>query len=786
LSIVVVSAAVDKAYEGEAQWAYVVKHRMRRFSVKRQLLILVLMLPVHAVASELVVWLIPLVRDDSVAHTVSQQELDRFNQEFGVGNSITVLNTTVPVLRDQLFIRNPESAEPNWSTIISQRHTLSALKRFAQTQGVVLKLRFIKWGRMFASLNEALLGHGIVEKFQMPDVVQIGSTWKAYFEQYERTHQIEQKSIERFSVPYTYDLRLLYYWRQTPNTTSARPIYINGSTWDHLLDQFYRYQLQDPGETRAFLVMPIGLTLNLIHDYAPLVWGGGGNLFDDNMFHFNTETALEVPRLIAKRASVPAANPYEPVRVIGFPEVGHVEAIESFIEGKYRAIIEPVGFLKHWEKMFQRMYPKSSGQIAFEDHLGIAALPVTFQGGSELMVTKNSRERLLASELVRFLVSDTAHLNHLAQNGYLPANLPDFGVSELLHTLDMSDQTRQQILNTIDQAMLNRKSYPQLADWPNQVETLENLEAMQFLWRRIAQGNDDGLADIRIKNAAELAQYTINKKIHPMTRLIDSSVAMWPVLAVFIVLLFLIVMAFLYKASLRQRRQILALLLFRGKYHSTLSAYGAAVIDFIEVPPEELEEKLMSYGSHIAQKYNHHIANMVKNVCLDLSGRSVSLDLLEITEMAVDGARKEFYAAMAKQTKLSQVQMHSDLHQWEVPYLGHILVLVLQEWIFNTYKSTTEDNEARLNFYVDTVRGKVHLCIKSNILIARDHRARLESMPSPIKDLENWARAGKASGQGLSLIRDLLWYSFKSRVSIVSNGQTELRIPIPVKPRSVA
>jgi len=751
----------------------------------------ILVLPAYAAAANLVVWLVPLVRDDSTGYVASQQQLAAFNEEFGVANAITVLNTTVPVLRDQLFVRNPESAEPNWPTIISQRQTLTALKRFATEQKITLDVRFIKWERMFSALNEALLGNNVASRIQPPDVVQIGSTWKAYFNTYAGKAQGGKRG-KKVSVPYTYDLRLLFYWRRLPGVDEEPAVILSGDTWDKLFTEFHQYQRVSTQTTRAFLAMPIGLTLNVIHDYAPLVWGGGSAFLHNNKIDLTSTQALKLPLLLARRASMSSTNNHESVRVVGFPEVGHVEGIEYFLSAKYRAIIEPVGFLKHWQKMFYKLYHRESSegegnQVAmgeFIDYVGVLPLPVTFQGGSELMVTNQAGNSTLAAAFVNFLVSDTIHLHHLAQNGYLPAELPGFGIDVLLSSLGIPKEKQRQIKQVLNQAWLNRRSYPALADWPNKVETLENMEAMQRLWRRIAQGNDDGLARVRITDAAAQAQYTINRHINPFIQLWDSSLRIWPVLAGFILLFLVSVLLFMHNASRRQRGQILALLLFRGKYHSTLSAYGATVIDFLELPYASLQEKLMQYGSHIAEHYNHHIANMVKNVCLDLSGKSEAINLYAIAQQASDGAKMEYFAATAREAPLGEMCIDDTLKQLSLPYLGNILALILQEWLFNTYKNAETGKPVTINIHAVDGYRQARLIITSNVPLSSDHCRRLMSKPSPIKDIDNWARSRQVSGQGLSLIRDLLWYSFKSRVLVNSSHRTEFEIAIPVKHRS--
>ncbi|OQY41423.1 MAG: hypothetical protein B6240_15225 [Desulfobacteraceae bacterium 4572_87] len=100
----------------------------------------------------LTVWLVPF--DPPFEQTCPQEEtpfkahMDLFNRKWAASN-ITVLNTTVDWMVDQLVVRNPEYDLPNWELIHGQEKTLEAIARFSQINNT--------------------------------PVVQIGSTWAAYF-----------------------------------------------------------------------------------------------------------------------------------------------------------------------------------------------------------------------------------------------------------------------------------------------------------------------------------------------------------------------------------------------------------------------------------------------------------------------------------------------------------------------------------------------------------------------------------------------------------------------------
>jgi len=83
----------------------------------------------------LTVWLIPFDPPFEYicpeAKTPFKAHMDLFNQKWAASN-ITVLNTTVSWMVDQLVVWNPEYELPNWELIHGQEKTLAAIAKFSK------------------------------------------------------------------------------------------------------------------------------------------------------------------------------------------------------------------------------------------------------------------------------------------------------------------------------------------------------------------------------------------------------------------------------------------------------------------------------------------------------------------------------------------------------------------------------------------------------------------------------------------------------------------------------
>jgi hypothetical protein len=471
-----------------------------------------------------------------------EEEIEQFNIE-RAHTRVTVINTQER-FKAQLIDWSPEMAVPNWVWVRSQTGTLKALTKFADLHKIDILVRFITWDRALADLSAAWEGHN---SYDAPDVVQIGSTWSGYFQAKRlllskpdaKRDGWEDVGGERAcALPYVNDAHLIFYWKHLPGAAiSAPPFELNADSWPAILNSLRA----SPGGGPP-LVFPIGLTLNLLHDYASLVWAGGGELLPQQFLFgrrldLTSPAAFSVPEYLAGHSVITENG--RPRRLIAFPEASHEEVSRSFVQGLYRATIEPANFIGRWRRDFECRYPGAKSAEAFWEYAGAAVPPSPFKGGSYLAVWAQTAFERAAFDLAEFLTTDEEYTRMLGVSGYLPARRPGGGVDLFLGSPSASGGGAE--FATIVQQALNPKvgkSYPPIRDFSTVLESREVLERLQIAWRRLSERDTTSLRAALL----DVENY-VNRQIYKPTRIYSSfvelSIIVMPVLAGFLLLLYL-------------------------------------------------------------------------------------------------------------------------------------------------------------------------------------------------------------------------------------------------------
>ncbi len=472
-----------------------------------------------------------------------EEEIEQFNAAMAQ-TRVTVINTQER-FKPQLIDWSPEMAVPNWVWVRSQRATLEALGRFADLRKIDIRVRFITWDRALADLTATWGGQNA---YEAPDVVQIGSTWSGYFQ--ARNLLLSKPELKREGwedvggqracvLPYVNDTHLIFYWKRLPGAPiSSTAFELKAESWPAIIDSLRA----TPGGGPP-LVLPIGLTLNLLHDYAPLVWAGGGELLPQKFLFgrqldLTSDGALSVPEYLSKQSVVMENG--RPRRLIAFPEASHEEVTRSFVRGLYRASIEPANFIGRWRRDFTCRYLGDRPAETFWEYAGLAIPPTPFRGGSYLAVWSHTALQSAAFDLAEFLTTDDAYTHMLGVSGYLPARRPGGGVDLFLDNSDASGGARE--FATIVQQALNPKvgrSYPPIPNFSTVLESREVLERLQIAWRRLSERDSASL------RAALLETETyVNRQIYWPTRVYSSIMELsgiaTPALAAFLLLLYLV------------------------------------------------------------------------------------------------------------------------------------------------------------------------------------------------------------------------------------------------------
>ena len=655
----------------------------------------------------LTVWLIPF--DPPFEYTCPEEKtpfkahMDLFNRKWAASN-ITVLNTTVDWMVDQLVVWNPEYELPNWELIHGQEKTLAAIAKFSKINNTPVHVRFLTWKTIISAVEKILDSKGASGKENsIPDVVQIGSTWAAYFAEKgialsppEPAGEVSWRKVneEPVSIPYTIDVRLMFYWKKFPlNSKPFRDTLKDASGWPGIIDAL-RTMVLDPVNPAPPMAMPTGLTFNLLHDYVPLVWASGEPFFVSSIFGTRTDmgkrASLKVPFLICRNATASDKNGRSH-RIISFPEVSQEIAALHFMRGReYVALIKPASFLSRWYRSFRNTV--SASPEAFWDCAGIKLLPASFKGGTDLMVVNSPGQKKIAFHLARFLASDDDHSDIAAENGYLPAQNSDFGLNVLLDAMGgPSCEEAKNAIFLIHTAMEKGREYPPLPQLPDHVESIQILEAMQMLWRRIGEGQVE-----RVEKYAGKVALKINSSIYWPSSLWVLIKKLWPGITFVLALAFLGLYLQSRKMAWRNRLLRIAVDSLRRRDYVLVSRAGAFVSDCREASDREREE--FSEYLHDLRTRTLRLEENIRKDLEHLGRRSfpVSALILEAWENAASQYRVAYPSAERQPGKPILQDGLQDLQVRQMPY---VLVAMLQDWFYNSMKNdqyASDEIEVRL------------------------------------------------------------------------------------------
>jgi len=727
------------------------------------------------------VWLIPsenAAPNDMAPGEEINARVSEFNRQLS-GTNLTVLNTIDP-LAMKLPTWNPEFAVPNASVVLSQKRTLAALGRFAKENNIEIRVRFITWDEAFRLLNEIDTTR---KSENAPDVIQIGSTWAAHFAKDRMIMSRPEWAKDRGNwkdvldrpasvLPYITDVRILFYWKRLPSAEpGSMPLFLNTSSWQSIIES-----IRDHGSAGDTIVFPTGLTLNLLHDYFPLVWAGGGSAVADGWtgqrIDLVSPKALAVPEYLARNARIEPKSG-EPRRLITFPESTHEETSRIFVNGGYRVTLEPANFIDRWRQDFQKRKP----QAAFWEYAGAVAPPVPFKGGSELVVLQSTLQPTLAFALADFLATDPGYTEMLADVGHLPSCRPGYGIDRLISALGggAAGPSAQEFVGAVQKAIDQGKTYPDLDAWPSAVENNQVLEALQNVWRRTGEGDVDGL-----RTAAKRTESIINVRLNWFYKLKDLVIQIWGLLTV-VFLGAASTIFYFYLRRLRARQELTLLLhLNRAYIHDATKFIGDnfhGLADQAQLEGWDTTRLLTSVRALSAlfrDRLSPHINQIAEGQFQDLRGGSSPVNLKVIVEKAFDGAQYIFQACQNSPPPFVRF-IPERLAEWSITKLPYAAVVVIEEWFLNSlwFVAAREIKDAVITV---TVR-KGALCICSpGPLGKHDQKNLIEG--SPVKGPQSDFKGG------LGIMRDILRlaYGVRARVENLTDPERViLLLPLPLR-----
>jgi len=730
------------------------------------------------------VWLIPA--ENTGPNDIAQGE--RIPEQMAAlrksleGTGVRLLNVEDPLAMKAIFW-NQQFNVPNFQVVATQSKTLDALKKFASDNNVEVVVRLVTWDEAFG-----LLDAGQTEgPDALPDVAQIGSSWAGYFagrrairskpdSAHNRGNWRDVLNVPAGALPYTNDVRLLFYWKRLPTDgPDSRPVLeLNNSNWNALMDS-----LRDGTSQGDTLVFPTGVTLNLLHDYLPLVRAGTKNqLLSVGVLgvsvDLSSDDALRWPVYLASQTRIPQVNG-QTRRLISFPEASHQEASRTFVNAGYRGTIEPANFIGQWFKDFKERQDIAEKQghprKRFWDYAAAVVPPSNFKGGSELVILSKAKDPDIAAALAEYLATNSEYTKVLADAGLLPPGRPGYGINELMESFGSEKESAdahafsQAVQKAIDQGV----SYPDFEQWPVVLENHDVLESLQQVWRRMSEGDTKGMA-----LAARHVQDQINSQTYLPTRTWETLGRAWPLL---VLVSGTLVAVFGWVRSRSLRRLITILHLYRAARHESARILGDNVKDLHEQARTGVltHDALMEWLLKLANLYTApndglvgYMASLGEDLVRQIQGVEASANLNEVVMRAFNGGRL-FYKASQLMRSPTVTLVPKGLGDWRVVRYPALATVVLQEWFFNCLREIDFSGIGSV-ITVEVQNGAV--LIESSGNLTEEQIATLRDPPS--------RGLLQANAHGLVLIRDICRYAFGSRVKV---SQTEHKISFSIRLR---
>ena len=434
------------------------------------------------------------------------------------------------------------------------------------------------------------------------------------------------------------------------------------------------------------------------------------------------------------------------------------------------------------------------------------------------MVLRGTNHAQLAFSLADFLATDLEFTEVLAQGGHLPASRPGYGVDILVHSISDqgNDAEAQAFGRSVQKAIDQGRAYPDLSFWPTAVENKQVLEQLQTVWRRMAEGDVEGL-----RNATKRVEWTINARQNWAYSLLEHGSQAWQILAVILLATGALTL-YLYLRQVRarsdrvkaqsmalqaeqenvraksqrleadearlraetervqaERNLVLLLHLNRAHRHDAAKFLGDNFHDMSlrakheNWPLSKLLLEIKDLSSHFRDQLAPYINEITENQLREIRGEKSVMGLHQIVLKAFDGARYIFRAM--KMTDPPDVRfVPGVLSGWRLEKFPYAAVVVLEEWFLNYLKHADSKGLKAAIISVSVEHGE--LCIYS---------------PGTLNGTARDVVVGRLTesefaevGLGLPLIRDILHYAYGVSAKVDSidlEKRIELRLPFPLR-----
>lgn len=322
----------------------------------------------------------------------------------------------------------------------------------------------LDWGSAWTKLTTAATsGEG-------PDITQLGTTQIAAIAAmgaledltpvYERfggeaafvdatlpTTQVLGAGTERYAAPWFIDTRALFYRKDICEAAGVDPTK-DFETWDSFKAALTKLKdVEIDGVKVPALGMPGKNDWNVIHNYAPWIWGAGGDFIgeDNKTSVINSDKAFEGIKF------------YSELAIEGLMSMPALEKNSAEIEALFNA--------GEFATMFSGAYEIATlrrEQPELAEKVGTAPIPggpegrYAFFGGSGLSVFQNSKNKEAAYKVLEYLMSTDAQITYQEKCGNLPAVKAAYE-TEFVSNEEMRAAFKEQLQYG--------KAYPSVAGW---------------------------------------------------------------------------------------------------------------------------------------------------------------------------------------------------------------------------------------------------------------------------------------------------------------------------------
>lgn len=261
------------------------------------------------------------------------------------------------------------------------------------------------------------------------------------------TTQILGSGEERYAAPWFIDSRALFYRKDICEAAGVNPE-TDFETWDSFKVALTKMKdVEVEGKKVPALGMPGKNDWNVIHNYAPWIWGAGGDFIaeDNKTSIVNSEAAYE------------GVKYYSELAIEGLMSMSSLEKNSAEIEALFNA--------GEFATMFSGAYEIATlrrEQPELAEMVGTAPFPAgpkgrfAFFGGSGLTVFKNSKNKEAAFKVIEFLMTTEAQVAYQELCGNLPT------VNAAYDTSFISDEPMREAFK---EQLESGKAYPSVAGW---------------------------------------------------------------------------------------------------------------------------------------------------------------------------------------------------------------------------------------------------------------------------------------------------------------------------------